>query len=67
VPTTLILNRTGTDIATRARDVEEGLVDVVTVGTTALANPDLVERIRSGAPSTPPTPNTSTAAALPAT
>ncbi|MFF6787038.1 hypothetical protein [Streptomyces sp. NPDC012510] len=49
-PTTLILNRAGADIATRAKDVEDGLADVVTVGTMALANPDLVERVRSGSP-----------------
>ncbi|MER6960361.1 alkene reductase [Streptomyces sp. NPDC000618] len=57
-PTTLILNRGGADIATRAKDVEDGLADVVTVGTMALANPDLVERIRSGAPLNTPDPNT---------
>lgn len=57
-PTTLILNRAGADILTRAKGVEDGLVDVVTVGTMALANPDLVERIRSGVPLNTPDPNT---------
>ncbi|WP_371660768.1 alkene reductase [Streptomyces sp. NBC_00280] len=49
-PSTLVLNRAGTDIATRGKDIEEGIADVITVGTMALANPDLVERVRIGAP-----------------
>ncbi|WP_330293124.1 alkene reductase [Streptomyces sp. NBC_00576] len=57
-PTTLILNRAGTDIPTRAKDVENGLADVITVGTMALANPDLVERIRTGTPLNTPDPDT---------
>jgi N-ethylmaleimide reductase len=57
-PNTLVLNRAGTDIATRAKDIEDGLADVVTVGTMALANPDLVERIRAGAPLNTPDPAT---------
>ncbi|MGP8009866.1 MAG: alkene reductase [Acidimicrobiales bacterium] len=46
----LVLNRRGADLETRIRDVESGLADVITVGTQTLANPDLVERIKSGAP-----------------
>jgi N-ethylmaleimide reductase len=57
-PNTLVLNRAGTDIATRAKDVEDGLADVVTVGVMALANPDLVERVRIGAPLNTPDPAT---------
>ncbi|WP_405512495.1 alkene reductase [Streptomyces canus] len=57
-PTTLILNRSGTDIATRAKDIEDGLADVITVGSMALANPDLVERVRTGAPLNTPDPAT---------
>ncbi|MCX4767824.1 alkene reductase [Streptomyces sp. NBC_01275] len=57
-PSTLVLNRAGTDIATRAKDVEDGVADVVTVGTMALANPDLVARIRAGAPLNTPDPAT---------
>ncbi|MFC5955023.1 alkene reductase [Streptomyces pratens] len=57
-PTTLVLNRAGTDIPTRAEDVEDGLADVITVGSLALANPDLVQRIRSGAPLNTPNPET---------
>jgi N-ethylmaleimide reductase len=57
-PATLVLNRAGTDIATRTKDIEDGLADVITVGTMALANPDLVERVRSGAPLNTPDPTT---------
>ncbi|MGW3149547.1 alkene reductase [Streptomyces sp. NPDC001177] len=57
-PTALILNRPGTDIDTRAKDVENGLADVISVGAAALANPDLVERIRTGAPLNDPDPTT---------
>ncbi|WP_456113469.1 oxidoreductase, partial [Streptomyces dysideae] len=32
-PNTLILNRAGTDIPTRAKDIEDGVADIVTVGT----------------------------------
>lgn len=48
----------GTDIATRAKDIEDGLADIVTVGVMALANPDLVERVRTGAPLNTPDPAT---------
>ncbi|TMR93080.1 alkene reductase, partial [Nonomuraea basaltis] len=47
-----------TDIATRAKDIEDGLADIVTVGVMALANPDLVERVRTGAPLNTPDPAT---------
>ncbi|MFI6850698.1 alkene reductase [Streptomyces sp. NPDC050416] len=57
-PNTLVLNRAGTDIATRAKDIEDGLADIVTVGVMALANPDLAERVRTGAPLNTPDPAT---------
>ena len=57
-PNTLVLNRAGTDVATRAKDIEDGLADIVTVGVLALANPDLVERVRTGAPLNTPDPAT---------
>ncbi|WP_405718655.1 alkene reductase [Streptomyces sp. NBC_01537] len=57
-PTRLVLNRAGTDLATRAKDIEDGIADIVTVGTMALANPDLVERVRTGAPLNTPDPAT---------
>lgn len=49
-PGALLLNRPGTDIQTRVSDLENGLADVITVGSMALANPDLVARVRAGAP-----------------
>ncbi|MFJ9908968.1 alkene reductase [Streptomyces sp. NPDC101152] len=48
-PTTLLLNRPGADLDTRITDLDTGLADVITVGTTALANPDLPHRIRTNA------------------
>jgi N-ethylmaleimide reductase len=49
-PNTLLLNRGGVDLASRVRDITDGLADVVTVGSLALANPDLVARLKAGAP-----------------
>ena len=49
-PGALVLNRGGADIDTRARDIEDDLADIVTVGAMVLANPDLVERVKTGAP-----------------
>jgi N-ethylmaleimide reductase len=49
-PKPLLLNRRGADLDTRINDVESGLADVITVGTQTIANPDLVERVRTGAP-----------------
>lgn len=57
-PTTLILNRAGTDLPTRAKDIDHGTADLVSVGALALANPDLVERLRSDAPLNTPDPAT---------
>jgi N-ethylmaleimide reductase len=57
-PTALIVNRGFTDIATRAKDIDDGLADIVSVGVMALANPDLVERVRTGAPLNDPDPAT---------
>jgi N-ethylmaleimide reductase len=57
-PGTLILNRAGADIPTRAKDVENGTADLVSVGALALANPDLVERLRADAPLNSPDPAT---------
>jgi N-ethylmaleimide reductase len=47
-PTVLMLNRRGADIDRRIQDVEQGLADVITVGQQALANPDLVDRLKGG-------------------
>ncbi|OON80790.1 alkene reductase [Streptomyces tsukubensis] len=57
-PTTLMVNRVGAELAVRAADIAEGRADVVTVGALALANPDLVERVRSRAPLNTPDPAT---------
>jgi N-ethylmaleimide reductase len=56
--TTLILNRAGTDMPTRAKDIDNGTADLVSVGALALANPDLVHRLRSDAPLNTPDPAT---------
>lgn len=48
-PGALLLNRAGADIQTRVQDLNNGLADVITVGAMALANPDLVARIKAGA------------------
>lgn len=47
-PGVFFLNRGNADLETRTLDVETGLADAITVGTHALANPDLVARLRSG-------------------
>lgn len=49
-PTALLLNRAGAELPTRIADLDSGLADVITVGAMALANPDLVHRVRIGAP-----------------
>jgi N-ethylmaleimide reductase len=46
----LLVNRNGADLDTRINDIDSGLADVITVGTQTLANPDLVTRIKVGAP-----------------
>lgn len=49
-PGVLVLNRAGADVTQRIADVEAGLADVITFGSAALANPDLVARMAAGAP-----------------
>jgi N-ethylmaleimide reductase len=48
-PTSLVVDRAGRDRELLGADIEAGLADVETVGSFALANPDLVARLRSGA------------------
>lgn len=48
-PNTLLVLRAGRDRSAVQNDVEAGLADIAPVGRWALANPDLVERIRAGA------------------
>lgn len=57
-PGPLLLTRPGASIAERAADVESGLPDLVTVGRMALANPDVVTRLRTGAALNAPDPAT---------
>jgi N-ethylmaleimide reductase len=57
-PGVLLVNRGRTDMATRIADIEKGLADVITVGAMNLANPDLVERLKLGAPLNTPDPTT---------
>jgi N-ethylmaleimide reductase len=57
-PTALLLNRAGQPLGRRAADLDTGLADVITVGTTALANPDLPARLRAGVPLNEPDPAT---------
>lgn len=47
---TLVLNRPGRRRDEIGADVAAGLADIEALGVMALANPDLVERLRSGAP-----------------
>ncbi|WP_225858991.1 alkene reductase [Streptomyces albicerus] len=56
--TALIVNRSGTPLDTRFADLDSGLADAVSVGATALANPDLPHRVRTGAPLNGPDPAT---------
>jgi len=57
-PTALLLNRAGADLEARVADLDAGRADVVTVGTMALANPDLPARLRAGASLNQPDPAT---------
>lgn len=49
-PTTLLVNRGGRPLANIAADIDAGLADIAPIGTWALANPDFVERLKTGAP-----------------
>ncbi len=57
-PTSLIVNRAGRPREEIAGDVERGLADIASVAALALANPDLVERLRTGAALNEPDPAT---------
>ncbi|AMM18891.1 1,2-oxophytodienoate reductase [Frondihabitans sp. PAMC 28766] len=48
-PTALLLIRAGRTLDELGRDVESGLADIAPIGMAALANPDIVERLREGA------------------
>jgi N-ethylmaleimide reductase len=57
-PGALLLNRPDADLAARIRDVEDGPADVATIGKMALANPDLIDRVRRGSALNAPDPAT---------
>ncbi len=57
-PTSLLVNRQDRPRADIAIDVESGSADMASVGKFALANPDLVARLKSGAALNAPDPNT---------
>lgn len=57
-PGALVLNRAGASIERRVEDLRNDLADVISVGRPVLANPDLVERVRTGAPLNEPDPST---------
>jgi N-ethylmaleimide reductase len=57
-PTSLLVNRQDRPRADIAGDVESGTADMASVGKFALANPDLVARLQSGATLNAPDPST---------
>jgi N-ethylmaleimide reductase len=57
-PGPLVINRARADLKARIADLESGLADVVSIGSMALANPDLVYRIKNNLPLNDPDPAT---------
>lgn len=59
-PNTLLLLRAGRPVSQEALEAElaAGLADVLPLGSSALANPDVVTRLRQGASLNPPDPST---------
>ncbi len=57
-PSALIVNRGGRPVQDIAIDVDAGIADLAAVGAFALANPDLVERLRDGVTLNDPDPST---------
>ncbi|GMA34451.1 hypothetical protein GCM10025876_06550 [Demequina litorisediminis] len=49
-PTALLVVRYGRDRDGIAADIDKGLADIAPLGRFALANPDIVERLRADAP-----------------
>ena len=49
-PTAVLVVRYGRNREQIAADIDVGLADIAPLGRIALANPDIVERLRSGAP-----------------
>ena len=57
-PNALLLTRPGRGREDLGADIDSGLADGMAVGRLALANPDLVDRLRCGAPLNDPQPDT---------
>jgi N-ethylmaleimide reductase len=57
-PGVLVLNRGGADLPTRIAEIDNGAADVIAVGSMSLANPDLLERIKTNGPLNAPDPST---------
>jgi len=57
-PSALVVNRPDADLETRFADITTGRADVIAVGKMALANPDLIARIKVSAPLNKPDPST---------
>jgi N-ethylmaleimide reductase len=55
-PGVLMVNHAGAELAVRSKDVEQGRADLISLGVMALANPDLVARIKAGAGFNTPDP-----------
>jgi N-ethylmaleimide reductase len=55
-PGVLVLNRGEAELPTRIADIDHGTADVIAVGSMSLANPDLVERIKTNTPMNAPDP-----------
>jgi N-ethylmaleimide reductase len=49
-PNALLVNRAGRPLEKLSVDIDAGLADIAPIGSFALANPDIVERIKIGAP-----------------
>jgi 2,4-dienoyl-CoA reductase-like NADH-dependent reductase (Old Yellow Enzyme family) len=57
-PSPLLVNRAGRPLDQIAVDIDAGLADVAPIGAWALANPDFVERLKSGSALNPGDPST---------
>jgi len=57
-PGALILNHPDADLEVRFADIAAGRADMVSIGKMALANPDLIARLRARAPLNQPDPKT---------
>lgn len=57
-PKALLVNRVNRPLERIGQDIESGLADVAPVGRWALANPDFVQRLRTGLPLNEPDPLT---------